>query len=111
MTDAIKKSIQEHEEKSLYHEKQARLLKSQHYNRNWIEKEILKDLAKKHWVWVEEIMWKSVYSAIMPARRELVKILRDEYNYWFQRIGDIINRHHASVMYLYKTSKWNQKTL
>ena len=100
---SIQERILYHKEQALYHEKEIRVLKYQNYYQNDIEKNILKDVAKKHWVWVEEIMQKNAFKQIMPARREVVKILRDEYNYWFERIGELLWKKHASILYLYKT--------
>jgi chromosomal replication initiation ATPase DnaA len=60
-------------------------------------------VAKKYWVWKEEMLSDTRIQEVVKARKELIYILKNRYNYTFQRIGDILWwKHHSWIIYLYK---------
>jgi hypothetical protein len=64
----------------------------------------LEDVSKKYRVWGFEITGRWNHNEVMPARREACYRLKKVW-YTYQKIWEIMwGRHHASIIYLLKTS-------
>lgn len=101
--DIISESITEYQnEIDRLEKKIMRLKELQGVRMTTIARDVLYDMSVKHWVWVFEIKWKVRTTEIMKPRREFVRIMKDKYGYTYEMIGNILNRNHASIMYLYK---------
>lgn len=72
--------------------------------------EILKIVAEHHFVTVEDVVRKNNKREVSEARHMYCAVLRNEFKYTFESIGDILNgRDHTTVIHSVNTVKDRSK--
>lgn len=67
-----------------------------------IEENVLRNIALKYEVHIDELKWPRRYKPLPQARSEAVKVFKDEFWLTFQRIATIIwQKNHTGILYLY----------